>query len=180
MLDQAIVFATLFAALVLFVWGRPRYDIVAVLSLLAVVVAGIVPAKDAFNGMGHPAVITVAAVLVISQDLEEIFSISDGTTTVNFEFENGYSMQLPDPQTDATAFLDGEGRAAVLDFSAELVVRHPGGSAAESATLTSILRTVALNFPGTRRCVILVEGAQVETLAGHLDMIKPFDPRRWL
>ena len=69
MLDQAIVFATLFAALVLFVWGRPRYDIVAVLSLLAVVVAGIVPAKDAFNGMGHPAVITVAAVLVISRGL---------------------------------------------------------------------------------------------------------------
>jgi di/tricarboxylate transporter len=69
MLDQAIVFATLFAALVLFVWGRPRYDIVAVLSLLAVVVAGIVPARDAFNGMGHPAVITVAAVLVISRGL---------------------------------------------------------------------------------------------------------------
>jgi di/tricarboxylate transporter len=42
---------------------------VAVLSLLAVVVAGIVPAKDAFNGMGHPAVITVAAVLVISRGL---------------------------------------------------------------------------------------------------------------
>ena len=69
MLDQVIVFATLAAALVLFIWGRPRYDLVAVLSLLAVVVAGIVPAKDAFNGMGHPAVVTVAAVLVISRGL---------------------------------------------------------------------------------------------------------------
>ena len=48
------------------------------------------------------------------------------------------------------------------------------------ATLTTILRTVALNFPDTRSCVILVEGAQVETLAGHLDMARPFDPRRWL
>ena len=63
------MFATLFAALVLFIWGRPRYDIVALLSLLALVVAGIVPARDAFNGMGHPAVITVAAVLVISRGL---------------------------------------------------------------------------------------------------------------
>ena len=69
MLDQAIVFATLTAALVLFIWGRPRYDLVAVLSLLAVVVTGIVPARDAFNGMGHPAVVTVAAVLVISRGL---------------------------------------------------------------------------------------------------------------
>ncbi|MFV1965863.1 MAG: hypothetical protein ACC628_10600, partial [Pirellulaceae bacterium] len=38
----------------------------------------------------------------------EIFSISDGSTAVNFEFENGYSLQLPDPQADPTAFLDGE------------------------------------------------------------------------
>lgn len=69
MIDQAIVFATLTAALVLFIWGRPRYDLVAVLSLMAVVLAGIVPAKNAFNGMGHPAVVTVAAVLVISRGL---------------------------------------------------------------------------------------------------------------
>jgi di/tricarboxylate transporter len=69
MLDQAIVFTTLTAALVLFIWGRPRYDLVAVLSLLAVVVTGIVPAKEAFNGMGHPAVVTVAGVLVISRGL---------------------------------------------------------------------------------------------------------------
>ena len=67
-----------------------------------------------------------------------------------------------------------------VDFSRDLVTGHPGGSAAEVATLTSILRTVALNFPGTRSCVILVEGAQVETLAGNLDMVRPFDPRRWL
>jgi len=69
MLDQAVVFAVLAAALVLFIWGRPRYDLVAVLSLLAVVVTGILPAKDAFNSMGHPAVVTVAAVLVISRGL---------------------------------------------------------------------------------------------------------------
>ncbi|MDJ0721178.1 MAG: SLC13 family permease [Desulfobacterales bacterium] len=69
MLDQAIVFAILFAALVLFIWGRPRYDAVALLSLLAVVVTGIVPAREAFSGMGHPAVVTVAAVLVISRGL---------------------------------------------------------------------------------------------------------------
>lgn len=38
----------------------------------------------------------------------EIFSISDGTVSVNFEFENGYSLQIPDLATDPNAFLDGE------------------------------------------------------------------------
>lgn len=69
MVSQVVVFATLAVALLLFIWGRPRYDIVALLSLLAVVLTDIVPAKNAFSGMGHPAVITVAAVLVISRGL---------------------------------------------------------------------------------------------------------------
>jgi di/tricarboxylate transporter len=56
--------------MVLFVWGRWRYDIVAILALLVVVYAGIVDSHDAFAGFGHPAVITVAAVLVIGQALQ--------------------------------------------------------------------------------------------------------------
>jgi hypothetical protein len=93
---------------------------------------------------------------------------------------SGAISALPEGTRALAAFVNPEDQSAVLDFSQELVTGHPGGSAAEAATLTSILRTVALNFPGTRRCVILVEGAQVETLAGNLDMIRPFDPRRWL
>jgi hypothetical protein len=51
----------------------------------------------------------------------EIFSISDGAVTVNFEFENGFSLQIPDPALDPNAFLDGEfftiGRSGLsLDF----------------------------------------------------------------
>lgn len=69
MLEQLIVFSTLFLALVLFVWGKWRYDIVALLALLAVTVTGIIPAGQAFSGFGHPAVITVAAVLVVSRGL---------------------------------------------------------------------------------------------------------------
>jgi di/tricarboxylate transporter len=69
MLEQLIVFSTLFLALVLFVWGKWRYDIVALLALLAVTVTGVIPAGQAFTGFGHPAVITVAAVLVVSRGL---------------------------------------------------------------------------------------------------------------
>ncbi len=68
--EQGILFAVIAAAMVLFVWGRWRYDIVAVLALLVVVYAGIVDSHDAFAGFGHPAVITVAAVLVIGQALQ--------------------------------------------------------------------------------------------------------------
>ena len=68
--EQIYVFAVLAGTLGLFVWGRWRYDIVALIALVAVVLAGIVPAAEAFNGFGHPAVITVAAVLVISRGLQ--------------------------------------------------------------------------------------------------------------
>ena len=68
--EQAYVFAVLAATLGLFIWGRFRHDVVALMALLAVVAAGVVPAETAFEGFGHPAVITVAAVLVISRALQ--------------------------------------------------------------------------------------------------------------
>ncbi len=68
--DQIIVFSVLGAALVLFVWNRWRYDIVALGALLVVALTGLVPPDEVFMGLGHPAVITVAAVLVISRGLE--------------------------------------------------------------------------------------------------------------
>lgn len=68
-MQQAVVFATLAAALVLFIWGRWRYDVVAVLALLVVVVTGIVEPAQAFTGFANPAVVTVVAVLMISRSL---------------------------------------------------------------------------------------------------------------
>ena len=67
--DQMIIFTVLFSALALFIWGRWRYDIVALLALLVVAITGLVSPEQAFAGFGHPAVITVAAVLIISQAL---------------------------------------------------------------------------------------------------------------
>ena len=68
--DQIAVFVVLFATMTLFVWGRWRYDMVAMSALLASVFLGTVPAERAFAGFGHPAVITVAAVLIISRALQ--------------------------------------------------------------------------------------------------------------
>ncbi len=69
-LQAGIIFAVLLAALIMFVWERWRYDIVALLALLIAVIAGAVPADQAFAGFSHPAVITVAAVLVVSQGMQ--------------------------------------------------------------------------------------------------------------
>ena len=73
-MDEALareltVFAVLAASLVMFVFGKWRYDVVAIAALLVLAVVGIVPAAEAYKGFGHPAVITVAAVLVLSRAL---------------------------------------------------------------------------------------------------------------
>ncbi len=64
------VFGILAIAMASFVWGRVRYDIIAIMALLAGVYGGVVPAASAFQGFAHPAVITVAAVLIISRTLQ--------------------------------------------------------------------------------------------------------------
>jgi di/tricarboxylate transporter len=68
--EQIIVFGIIICAMVMFVWNKVRYDLVGVMALLVAVLTGVVPASHAFEGFGHAAVITVAAVLIISQALQ--------------------------------------------------------------------------------------------------------------
>lgn len=67
---QMLILGILGVALVLFAWGRWRHDLVAMATLLLAVLVGIVPAEQAFSGFGHIAVVTVAAVLIISHALQ--------------------------------------------------------------------------------------------------------------
>ncbi len=69
-LPQILILAILAMTLALFLWGRLRHDVVALSALMACVVTGVVPAAEAFAGFGHPAVITVACVLVLSAGLQ--------------------------------------------------------------------------------------------------------------
>ncbi|OAN72578.1 citrate transporter [Rhodobacteraceae bacterium EhC02] len=70
-LPQMMIFGILALTMGLFLWGRLRHDVVALAALMACVVTGLVPAADAFAGFGHPAVITVACVLVLSYGLQQ-------------------------------------------------------------------------------------------------------------
>ncbi len=65
-LQQGLAFAVIAGMMALFVWGRLRYDVVAMLSLFAAVSVGIVPAAKAFVGFSDDIVIIIASALVVS------------------------------------------------------------------------------------------------------------------
>jgi di/tricarboxylate transporter len=67
--SQSIIIFILLATVGMFLWGRWRHDMVALAALLACVLGGVIDPSVAFNGFGHPAVITVACVLVLSAGL---------------------------------------------------------------------------------------------------------------
>jgi di/tricarboxylate transporter len=64
--QQSLAFAIIAAMMALFVWGRLRYDLVALLALLAATVAGIVPYDKAFTGFSDDIVIIVGSALIVS------------------------------------------------------------------------------------------------------------------
>ena len=69
MSDQSIVFLLISTALILFIWGRIRYDLVAFIALISGAVVGVIPTQNVFSGFGHPAVVIIALVLIISRGL---------------------------------------------------------------------------------------------------------------
>ncbi len=62
-----------------------------------------------------------------------------------------------------------ENETAYLDFNHILRDQHPGGSAGERMTVYSIVNTMTA-VPGIQQVYILIEGEEIETLAGHLDL----------
>lgn len=67
---QILVLGLLVVTLGLFLAGRWRHDVVALIALLASVGLGLVPANEAFLGFSHPAVVTVACILILSGALQ--------------------------------------------------------------------------------------------------------------
>jgi di/tricarboxylate transporter len=64
--DQVLAFGILGGTMLLFIWGKLRYDMVAVLALLVSIACGTVPADKAFSGFSDDIVIIVASALVVS------------------------------------------------------------------------------------------------------------------
>ncbi len=66
-------------------------------------------------------------------------------------------------------FITSQG-VAYVDFSRELVQNHPGGSSAEELTVYGLSNTLIANFPAIKMVRILVEGREISSIAGHLDL----------
>ena len=65
-LDQGLAFGLVALTIGAFIWGRFRYDVIAICALLAGVATGVVPAKSAFDGFSNDITVIIAAALVVS------------------------------------------------------------------------------------------------------------------
>ncbi len=70
-------------------------------------------------------------------------------------------------------FITSQG-VAYIDFSPELVQDHPGGTSAEELTVFGLSHTLVVNFPIIKTVKILVEGREIQSIAGHLDLTIPY------
>jgi len=64
-------------------------------------------------------------------------------------------------------------RDAFVDLSGEITAKHPGGSLDEIFTVYTIVNALTVNLPAITRVQILVDGKEVDTLAGHVDLRHP-------
>jgi spore germination protein GerM len=77
-------------------------------------------------------------------------------------------------------FLTSRGEAFV-DVSQELSTNHPGGSMYEALTVYTIVNALTVNLPDITAVQILIEGREVDTLAGHIDLRHPLRRgQRWI
>jgi len=67
-----------------------------------------------------------------------------------------------------------------VNFRESLVANHPGGSAAEMATVYSLTNTLTTNLPAIKRIRILIGGKEKESLKGHIGLHNPFMMNREL
>ncbi len=113
---QITITAILFITLILFAWGKYRHDIVAIFCLVMAVVAGVVPSDDAFTGFGHAAVITVAAVLIISHALKNAGVVNVIASYLTPFTDNIYIhiASLTAVVTVASAFMNNVGALALM------------------------------------------------------------------
>ncbi|NDY97064.1 SLC13 family permease [Wenzhouxiangella limi] len=126
-IDQVTILAILLTTIVLFVWGRWRHDLVAAAALLACVIFGLVPGRDAFEGFGHPAVITVAAILILSRALQTSGAVDILTERMLPKTDNAFiaNTMLVSLAAFLSAFMNNVGALALLmPVAIQLAQKH--------------------------------------------------------
>ncbi|MEO1366346.1 MAG: GerMN domain-containing protein [Acidobacteriota bacterium] len=115
--------------------------------------------------------------------LDGLYFLTPETVVLDFRFESPATEPAPGPgpdgSEDATAE-DGDGAAAspetapVVELLADRMTRM--GSKQELLTVYSVVNTVTLGSDAVERVVMLIDGKQPSTLAGHVDLTRPLRP----
>lgn len=171
--EQWTILGILLATMVLFLWGRWRHDMVAAAALLASVATGLVPVGLAFAGFGHPAVITVVCVLILSQGLQNTGAV-DLLTRKVLPANSGPTLSIAAITALAatlSAFMNNVGALALLlplalKMASKLDL--PPGRVLMPLAFGSILggMTTLIGTPPN----LIVSGFRAESGAGHFSM----------
>jgi len=85
-----------------------------------------------------------------------------------------YVSVVPPGTTLRAFYVTGRGDAFV-DLSPEISTAHPGGSTTELLTVYALVNAVTTNLSSVQRVQILIGGKEADTLAGHVDLRRPFE-----
>jgi len=83
-----------------------------------------------------------------------------------------YASPVP-AGTSLRALFIGQRGEAFVDLAGDVRTKHPGGALYELFTIYSIVDALTVNLPAITRVQILIDGKEVETLAGHVDLRHP-------
>jgi hypothetical protein len=114
--------------------------------------------------------------------VEQEVLFGEGTAEQARRIVEAQIAPAPAPQVSAipagtrvhTVFFTKTGEIYV-DLSAEVQTNHPGGTTNETLTVYALVSALTSNLPAVTGVQILVEGKEVDTLAGHLDLRRPIE-----
>jgi hypothetical protein len=83
-----------------------------------------------------------------------------------------YMKVIPDGTTLRAFYVTDRGDA-FIDLGPEIVRAHPGGSLNELLTVYALVNAITTNLPAVQRVQLLVDGKEVDAIAGHVDIRRP-------
>ncbi len=137
--------------------------------------AGLEEARQLREVLLYFATVDGAALKAEMREIEDCLAEEDclrATLQALVDGPDGELVAVFSPQAQVQT-VSVDGATATVSFSRELIVGHPGGSMTELLTVHALANTLAVNFPHIRQVRIMVDGAPVETLKGHVDLREP-------
>jgi hypothetical protein len=103
--------------------------------------------------------------------------VEQGRQILNVQLQDAPQpyLQVVPKGTKLRAFYITERGDAFVDLSREVVSAHPGGSLTELLTVYALVNAITTNLPAVQRVQLLVDGQEVDTIAGHVDVRRPIE-----